>query len=100
MKLNMYCIYDKKSQAYQMPVSFINEEVMRRGYGIKFREASLVSSYPSDYEVYKVGIFNDVTGEVVAVKAEFICPVGDIIKQDYIFQGKFKEYLESAKEKI
>lgn len=74
MKCNLYSIKDSVSGLYQAPFSYQSEKVMLRAVGsaVNGPKGMLLSEYPEDCSVYKVGYFDDQTGSVEHIEPEFI----------------------------
>jgi hypothetical protein len=79
MKLNVFAVYDEKSEVYQMPFYFVF-----KGEAIRFfQDMCSDSRYPyakhlSDYALYRLGEFDDRAGEFVSLKApEFVVKAVD-----------------------
>ena len=65
MILNMYTIYDKKSETYQKPFYFLNDEIARRGAAQLIEDQnSEIAANPHDFTMFRVGTFDDSTSEL------------------------------------
>lgn len=83
MKVQMFTIYDKKMQIHQQPFVAINRATMMRTIadGLK-RNDSMMSRFPVDYEIYKIGEFDETTGMITPLpEREFICVLEDLIER-------------------
>lgn len=81
MKL-FFSIYDKKSGLYDFVQSFKSEaDAVRAVRSLVNTEekSSLISQYPSDYEVYRIGAFDPLTGRFDSVEPEFIVGLGVLV---------------------
>lgn len=66
MKLEMYSIYDIKSKIFTTPRYAINENTAKRMFYCVFNEnKSMYKIFPNDYQVFKIGTFDDVTAEII-----------------------------------
>jgi len=64
-KVNAYCILDTKAQIYNTPYFLINDLVATRQFSVVVNDKeSMVSKYPEDYRLYKVGSFDMQTGKI------------------------------------
>lgn len=63
MILNVYSVKDTKTAIYNQPFFGHNDEVAKRIFGININDTnSLISTYPEEYALYKVGEYDDTTG--------------------------------------
>ena len=61
--LEIYSIYDKKVGTYMRPVFVAHlVEVQRDLSSVMANKESLLAKFPSDYEVYRLGKFDDKKG--------------------------------------
>jgi len=69
MVLNLYGVFDKKSQIYKFP-NFVRSE----GQAIRsFETGALdleteIGRYPSDFELYRIAMFDDERGVVIPLE--------------------------------
>ncbi|WNK13996.1 MAG: nonstructural protein [Microvirus sp.] len=82
MLLNHYCIYDKKAQVFNAPFSCQNHVMAMRSVAHQAHDQnSMLSEYPTDYDLMAVGTWDDEQGCFVNVeKPEFIANVKQLIK--------------------
>ena len=79
MMLNVYALKDKKAGFFigQIMV-YDNDEVAKRGLYEMYKTAcdksphSPIASYPEDFELYRIGFFDNVTGDLED-DVNFIC---------------------------
>lgn len=68
MKLNMYAIYDKVAQAYKQPLILQHRDEivirMMRNTLADEREGTEFKNNPLDFAIYRIGSFDDNTGQV------------------------------------
>lgn len=57
----LYSIYDKMADRYSAPNMAVNDAVASRMFG---HEMTKVAVSPDDYELYKLGEFSSITGEI------------------------------------
>lgn len=62
---NVYCVKDTKG-GFVSPICYPNDEIARRAFTTVFFNKSdeMMINFPADYELWKVGEFNDRTGEI------------------------------------
>lgn len=62
-------VYDKKASVYQEPQSFPNLATAMRAYTLVQRQnpASPLIQFPDDFDLYAVGHFDEVSGELQVV---------------------------------
>lgn len=65
MKVKLYAVYDKASGVYDGPVPAQTDEVAVRNFtNMAFNEQSPVGMNPECFSLWRVGEWNDATGEV------------------------------------
>lgn len=66
--MEMYSIYDRKLREYGSIVLAANDAAVVRmvKMGIRPGEDTVMSKFPEDFEVHRVGSFDPSTGEIVA----------------------------------
>jgi len=63
MEINIYSVLDKKAKVYNNPQFLINDAVAERTFRTVVNDKeSLVSKYPEDYALYRIGTFDPATG--------------------------------------
>ncbi len=74
MILKMFAIYDVKSEIHHPP-SFAHTvgHALRTFKTIFSKEDLLYFQYPDDFQVFEVGCFDDLTGEICGCKRHLIC---------------------------
>ena len=81
MLKNTYSLLDTKAQTYTNPFYFAqNGEALRALDGIVNDGQTQVSKYPEDFQLYKIGTFDDVSGEIKGHEPEFIAKALDFKK--------------------
>ena len=63
--IKIYAIYDEKLEAYNRPFFLISDGVAIRAFQdeINNKESEL-SKHPEDYDLYKIGEYNEETGNI------------------------------------
>lgn len=69
MVYNLYTYYDRVSGMYSAPVPAVNRATAIRS----FLEIQKQNPSSKDMEIYEIGTYNVMTGELVAKKPEFVC---------------------------
>lgn len=64
MKLTICCIQDKKAQAWMNPLFFQSAEQGIRSFGDAVNSEGDFAKHPEDYVLYKLGEFDQRTGEL------------------------------------
>ena len=65
MKVNLYCVFDKKSKTANPPFPAVNDDVAKRSLVCSLNPESQLVMYPSDYELHFIGWFSDETMELI-----------------------------------
>lgn len=74
--MNLYTIRDKKADVVMAPFAAPTDGVACRSILEAFRDASsMVSKYPSDYELIQVGEYDEKTGELAPMPARLVVQV-------------------------
>lgn len=77
----IFSIYDMKTAVYQQPMYAINEEDAKRNITAFLMQdkESLLSRFPDNYKLYRLGIFEDHTGEINTENFEEICNLQELV---------------------
>lgn len=80
MLLELYCIYDNKTQVHQAPIMAINEQDFLRKMSEYVMDPSLpYNKWPADYEFWKIGIYSNHTGQITPVENKtFVCSAKEL----------------------
>jgi len=80
--MQIFTVYDKKMETYKNLMEFKNQAVMARDLAeIANNPESTLFKHPTDYEVYKVGEFNQQNGILTTKeKPEFITNITDLME--------------------
>lgn len=83
MKYNIYSIRDLKADGYIRPTFFGNDAEVTRyfGDGVKNPKTGL-AAHPEDYELFCIGSFDDVTGEIKGCSPRYICRALDFVVKE------------------
>jgi len=80
MKVNMYAIFDRASGIYDGPhPGRADGEIIRNFSQMCLNADSAIGKAPEDFTLFKVGTWNDGTGEVVDVVNEKLINGGEAI---------------------
>lgn len=67
MVLNVFTIRDAKSEAYNAPFFKLTEaEAIRDFTRLAKDSKTMVAEFPSDFDLYSIGVFDDQTGKINA----------------------------------
>lgn len=81
MLLIVCSVFDIKASAYLQPFFVQNENVARRSFGDAVMNPETgISKHASDYKLYRIATFDDVSGEIVSNKPEFLANATDFIE--------------------
>lgn len=73
MNLEMYSVFDVKAQAFGTPFAMQNDALAVRAFAEHCQnEEEMFFKYPEDFQLYRVGNFNQRTGETEGYKPELI----------------------------
>jgi len=65
MKLNAYCIYDEKAEAYNTPFFFNHDGQATRAFMDQaINQESMICQHPGDFKLYRVGSFDSESGKL------------------------------------
>lgn len=82
MNLKVYSIFDEKALAYARPFYFSHHGEATRAFQTVVKDkGSDIGKYPSDYKLYCLGSFDNVSGKFEAQKEPlFICNALDFVE--------------------
>lgn len=64
MKINMFAIRDSKTMVFGNPIFSVNDQTMMRAIiNISLDEEHPIGKNPEDYDLYKLGTFDDNSGK-------------------------------------
>lgn len=71
--MNIYTIKDKKSGGYKSPIVEKDEHEVLRQLHVGLKNAqSPMGNFADDYDLYKIGEFDDISGKLTVVEEIFI----------------------------
>jgi len=84
MRTFVYSVYDKKAGSYGQPFTSNHEAHALRSVQQAANDLqSSLGQYPSDFTLYKIGYFDDASGELVPDKSlTFITEVISLVRTD------------------
>ena len=84
MEYELYVIYDVADEKYSFPMAHSNDAVAMRFIANQASDSmSLFNTHAQDYILYKVGIFNLVTGELTSYpNPERVCSAADLVRKE------------------
>lgn len=63
--LTLFSIFDNKAGTYGIPFAMVNRAVALRGFQqMANNPQSSIAQWPADHELYEVGAFDQITGEL------------------------------------
>lgn len=84
MIMNAYAIRDLKAD-FNCPFFSVNDDVAVRQFASVVNDpTSLISQFPSDYQLFFVGQFNTVTGQFLnddALEFHWLCDASALVKE-------------------
>lgn len=81
--LNMYSIYDKKSDSYLSPNFSVSDGVLIRDFRVFLRKpGNMFAEFPEDYEIRAVGCFDEKCGIVTPFEPTTVISFKDIMQMD------------------
>lgn len=71
--MNVYSVYDEKALVYGFPTCFSTDGLALRSFSdLVSNPNSNVNKYPSDFKLYRIGEFNDASGEMTSITPVFL----------------------------
>ena len=81
--LNMYSIYDRKSESYLSPNFSVSDGVLIRDFRVFLRKpGNMFAEFPEDYEIRKIGVFYTKEGVVQPCEPVPVMSFDEIMKLD------------------
>lgn len=82
MKLQVFSLYDKKTELYLMPVYAHNEGHVRRFFMSDFNNQNTsFNQFPEDYRLFQLGEYDDKTGALIPLPQPRLCCEGiDLVR--------------------
>ena len=79
MKIKLFAVLDSASGVYDGPVPCTNDNVAKRNFvNLVANENSTVGKNPEHFSLWRVGEWNDATGEVTPEVKECLCYAIDV----------------------
>lgn len=86
MNVEMYSVYDKKTKVYQNPMFSPNRGTAIRDLHDFLHNRgkdTMMAKYPDDYQLTRVGCFDEDLGQVEGLKnPDIICDVNDLLEKE------------------
>lgn len=76
----MYSLYDRKTQIFHNPLASASEGSAIRAYIMLTRMEKEYSEFPSDFDIYHLGQFDDAGGEVHGFKPTLVGNLAGILE--------------------
>lgn len=77
----LYSLFDKKASRYGQVMMAHNDALMTRELREQIPPGHVVAKYPQDFELYRIGAFEDETGKIMP-GVEFVCNVSAILQPE------------------
>lgn len=82
--MELYCTYDRVAQRYEAPAPFISKAVAIRAFENIIRTDNTITGLNyRDFDLMRVGTFDELTGIISPVNPLFICSGLDVRKETY-----------------
>jgi hypothetical protein len=83
MELKIYAIRDVRTEAFLKPMFLQNAAVLERALlDARNDENSTLSMHPQDYQVFKLGTYDDNSGEIWAEEPTFMFNVIEVKEKE------------------
>ena len=81
MRTNAYAIFDRASGAYSQPFFLPSDGAARRSFGDSANNTELnVGMHPEDYTLFRIGRYDDATGELAQEVPEKIVGAWELVR--------------------
>lgn len=96
MKLQIYSIYDKKGEVYHPPFYQHNDATAKRQFNEMCKDKNQpMAHYPEDYQLFRLGVFNDDSGKIEGVNnPTFVCNATSIYSNEEKDKQEEKDSIE------
>ena len=82
MKLEMFSIYDTKSETYFQPIFLMNEAMMLRQFADMANDKDCaISKHPEDYTLYHLGSWQDQDSKIKTINKTLIASAHEHVIQ-------------------
>lgn len=81
MSLNLKCfsVYDRKAGTYGQPFALATRGVAMRTFESWVTDPnSFFAKFPDDFELFEVGEFDTISGELRSIKPDFVIRASDV----------------------
>lgn len=82
MNVKVFSIFDKKSRSYRPPFFSHNEETAIRTLRKIAECDQLIQDFPSDFDLYVIGKWDDVQGKIEGFDPDFLMEVGSMVEKE------------------
>lgn len=82
MVLEMYSVFDVKAQIYHVPMACHNDDHAKRVMSMEMiKGGTQMTTFPEDFQLYNLGMFNDRNGQVTPSKdkPKLVCGIRELI---------------------
>lgn len=82
MKLGIYAIRDAKTSFMSCTVDYNDESAKRNFAHAVMQESSLMATHPGDYDLYKLGEYDNESGEIFpATPVQFVVGATSVVRK-------------------
>jgi hypothetical protein len=81
MQMQLYSVYDEKTQVYMVMAPRVNDATIMRELKRELTRGGMMSEFPGDYSLYSVGTWNDALGEVKGHIPRLVCRLDKLMSE-------------------
>lgn len=79
MLINTYVIFDTKAKMYNKPFYLQNDNIAKRAFSDLANDPQTdVFKHPTDFQLFKVGTYEDTTAEIISHPPEHMCSAHEL----------------------
>lgn len=79
----VYSLFDKKAKIYMNVFTDINDgTAIRQMQQAAAQEGSIISTYPSDYALYRITQWDDETGQLLSQKKSLVIEIDQLTNKE------------------
>lgn len=83
MKTNIYAIRDLNADYFMQPMFMRTDAEAKRAFQVAVSNPdSLLSQFPSQFDLWYIGSYDDATGEILNDKVKLLCNGNDFARKD------------------
>lgn len=82
MLVNVYALFDVKSESYSLPYFAVSDAVaVRTAYDAYIMADCTVSRHPEDYTLFRLGLFDDTRGVISGSERVFVVDMLSLVSK-------------------